>query len=63
MSRPKCPNHTVEMSPTDQPRMWICPVSGAHFEADVDAAQKERKVDVFGRPYETWTVTDLGEES
>jgi hypothetical protein len=57
MSRPKCPNHTVEMDPTDQRRMWICPISGAHFEADADFQDKVKKFDKFGRPMQEWKVT------
>lgn len=63
MSRPKCPNHLVEMSPTDERRIWICPISDARFECDVDTSEKERKVDKFGKVMDSWKVTSTGEES
>lgn len=31
---PKCPNHGCGMNPTDDLRIWICPISDARFEAD-----------------------------
>lgn len=61
MSRPKCPNHVVEMDPTDEPRIWICPVSTARFECDVDIQEGERKMkkDKFGKlvPDTEWKIT------
>ncbi len=48
MSRPKCPNHTVEMDKTDNRKMWVCPISGAVFEADSDEQENILKRDKFG---------------
>lgn len=59
MSRPKCPNHTCEMSPTDNMRIWICPVSGARFECDVETQAKDIKLDKWGKPMAAFTVTPL----
>ena len=62
MARPKCPNHTVEMDPTDNPRMWICPISGARFEADVDNKGGVKKKDKFGRPLVEFKVTAVDDD-
>lgn len=59
MSRPKCPNHTVEMDRTDEPRVWICPISGARFEADSDDLSTEVRYDKYGRPLIDWKLTPL----
>jgi hypothetical protein len=59
MSRPKCPNHTVEMDRSGDPRIWICPVSDARFEVDVDMVSQEKKIDKFGNPITTYKVTPL----
>lgn len=56
MSRPKCPNHTCEMIKTDQKRMWICPISGARFEADSDDQTATKKYDKFGQPVVDWHI-------
>lgn len=50
MSTPRCPNHKVPMSGTDNRRIWICPVSDARFECDVDTAErnKQHKVNLAG---------------
>lgn len=56
MSSPKCPNHTVSMDRTDNRRLWICPISGALFEADSDEQKTERKLDKFGNPITEWTI-------
>lgn len=60
--RPKCPNHTVEMDPTDNPRYWVCPVSSARFEVEVDLESEETKLDLWGNPMTTFKITPLGEE-
>jgi hypothetical protein len=57
--RPKCPNHTCEMDPTDEPRIYICPISSAEFEVDVDGSQKKKKIDKFGAPMTEFIVTPL----
>lgn len=57
MSRPKCPNHSCEMQATDERRMFICPISGAFFECDVDTQDKETKIDKYGRPMVGYKVT------
>ena len=36
MGNPKCPNHHVEMDSTNDITQWICPVSGARFEVEVE---------------------------
>lgn len=59
MGRPKCPNHTVEMTRTDNPRIYICPISDARFEVDVDDMTSEVKVDKFGNPMIDWKITPL----
>lgn len=59
MSRPKCPNHTCEMSPTDNRRIWICPISGADFECDVDTQDKNIKLDKYGKPMASYKVTQV----
>lgn len=59
MSRPKCPNHTVEMNKTDEPRIWICPISGARFEADADEQEHMVKYDKYGRPMIEYKLTPL----
>lgn len=59
MSRPKCPNHTVEMDPTDEKRIWICPISGARFEVSIDDQQKEQKKDKYGRLMQEWKLVPL----
>lgn len=59
MSRPKCPNHVIEMDKTDTPRIWICPISGAQFEADADEQERDVKYDKFGRPMITYKLTQL----
>lgn len=62
MSSPKCPNHVVSMDKTDERRMWICPISGARFEADGDEAQQTTKIDKFGNPVTEWKITSIDEE-
>lgn len=47
------------MDKTDEPRRWICPVSDARFEVDVDISQKKVKIDKFGEPITEYTVTPL----
>ena len=59
MSRPKCPNHTVEMEKTDERRIWICPISGARFEADSDEYSADVKYDKFGNPITEWKLNPL----
>lgn len=59
MSRPKCPNHTVEMQATDNRRIYICPVSDARFECDVETQDKEQKLDKYGKPMLSYKVTPL----
>lgn len=63
MSRPKCPNHTVEMDKSDEPRIYICPISSARFEVDVEDADKEIKLDKYGNPIETFIIKSLGGET
>jgi len=64
MSRPKCPNHTVEMDPTGDRRIWICPVSAARFECEADWHDNKKviKQDINGKTIETFNVkqTDGG---
>lgn len=61
MSRPRCPNHGVEMDPTDNRSMWICPISMARFEAHVDWQDKnqEYQKNKFGKlvPKDEWKIT------
>lgn len=45
------------MDRTDTPKTWICPVSGAHFECEVDEAKGEIRLNKFGQPMVSWTVT------
>lgn len=59
MSRPKCPNHTVEMDKTDEPRIWICPISGARFEAEADEQRGEVRYDKYGNPMIEWKLKPL----
>lgn len=59
MARPKCPNHTVEMTPTDERRIFICPVSDARFECDVEDQEAEVKRDKFGKEIIEWIITPL----
>lgn len=59
MARPKCPNHTVEMTPTDERRIFICPISDARFECDVEEAETETKIDKFGNQMFEWKITPL----
>ncbi len=56
MSRPKCPNHAVQLEPTDQKRLWICPISDAEFECEVDSANSKKKVDLYGNIVTEWVV-------
>lgn len=56
MSRPKCPNHGCEMQGTDERRIYICPISGADFECDVEDQQAEKKFDKFGQPKVEWVI-------
>lgn len=61
MARPKCPNHKVEMIPTDQRRIWICPISDARFTCNVDTqdANRQRRVNLAGQieEVESWKIT------
>jgi len=50
------------MDKSDTPRIWICPVSGAHFQVEEDESDAEIKVDLWGRPMKSYKVTPLGEE-
>lgn len=59
MSRPKCPNHTVEMTPTDERRIFICPISDARFECDVEDQDTEVKIDKFGKQTYDYKITQL----
>lgn len=59
MSRPPCPNHQVSMEKSDEPRIFICPISGARFEADSDENEAVRKIDKFGRPMIEWKLKPL----
>lgn len=60
--RPKCPNHHVEMDRTDNPKIWICPISDARFEVDVDQADTKKKFDKFGREIIDYTIKSIDEE-
>ena len=57
MSRPKCPNHQVEMQSTGTHRMFQCPISDAFFECDVDEQKGQKKFDKFGKPMIEWVIT------
>lgn len=61
MGRPKCPNHTVEMIPTDKREIWICPVSDARFTCSVDTKEKNRQrkltLDGMIQEVENWKIT------
>ena len=59
MSRPKCPNHQCEMDRSGEPRIWICPVSSARFEADSEDQTREVRHDKFGRPITSYKLTPL----
>lgn len=59
MSRPKCPNHACEMQATDERRIFICPISGARFECDVEEQEKDIKFDKYGKPMVEWKLTPL----
>lgn len=60
MSRPRCPNHHCELTPTDEPRWWICPISDAQFECSVDTAaqNRQRKLNLAGQieEVESWKI-------
>jgi hypothetical protein len=62
MSRPKCPNHAVEMERSDEPRIYICPISDARFECATDDQSKKTKFDKFGNPMQEYEVTPLDGE-
>lgn len=62
MSRPKCPNHAVEMTATDERRIFICPISDARFMCDVEEAEGEIKNDKFGQKLVGWKITSLDGE-
>jgi hypothetical protein len=57
--RPRCPNHLVELDPTDNLRIGICPISGARFQVDVDVATSEIKLNKDGHPIHQLTVVPL----
>lgn len=46
------------MDKTDTPRIWICPISGARFEADSEENKKgtEVKYDKYGAPIIEWKL-------
>lgn len=44
------------MDPTDNTRIWICPVSSARFEAEVDQTEGEVQVDKYGNPMQGYTI-------
>lgn len=63
MSRPCCPSDHpgVEMSPTDNPRIWICVVSKCQFEVEVDVQSTEARKDKFGNTKLVYKITPIGE--
>jgi len=62
MARPKCPGHHCEMEPTNNPRIYICPISGWKFECDVDEQSTRTKLDKFGRIMKNFKVAPVGGE-
>lgn len=56
---PKCPNHVVPMQRTNEKRIWICPISGARFEADSEDQENEKKIDKLGNPVTEIKLTPL----
>lgn len=60
---PLCPNHQCELTPTDNPVVWICPMSDARFGCDVDNAEKTVSINAHGELEERFEVVPLdGEE-
>lgn len=57
MSRPKCPNHGVEMERTEERRIYICPISDAQFECDTEDQEGQIKYDKFGNEIAVWTIS------
>lgn len=47
---PRCPNHHVPLTRTNERRIGICPVSGYRFAFEANDKEKERKykVDLTG---------------
>lgn len=64
MARPKCPNHGVEMIGTDERRIFICPVSDARFECDVDENAKGGglRLNTAGQLEHSWKIKNIDEE-
>lgn len=62
MGRPKCPNHGCELDPTDNKRVGICPISGYHFQVDIDDKGGLVSKDKFGRIMQEFIVTPLDGE-
>lgn len=60
--RPKCPNHTCEMIATNNKRIFICPISSARFECDVEDKGMEKLFDKFGKEMISFKVTALDGE-
>lgn len=65
MSKPKCPNHEVELTqcgfPLPARGQGVCPVSGAtfDFEVDVEEGMQEVKYDRSGKAIieQKWKIT------
>lgn len=62
MSRPKCPNHHVTMTPTNERTIWICPISGFRFEVDVDSGDVQRRIKSDGSVEEVHKIIPLDGE-
>jgi hypothetical protein len=56
---PKCPNHVVPMQKSDQPRIYICPISGYRFQCDVEEQASEEKKDKFGNTLKEFKIKPL----
>lgn len=61
MSRPCCPSSHpgVEMQPTNNKRIWICVISDARFEVEVEEQGKDMKKDKWGRMKPKYKITQL----
>lgn len=62
MYTPTCPNHGAQMSPTGDPRIYICPVSNARFEVEAESSQQEQQVDIYGNVIQNLTINALDPE-
>lgn len=58
---PPCPNHGVPMDYTGDGIQWICPISGAVFEAEFSPVEQEEEVeyDKFGNEVKKWKLTQV----